>query len=60
MGIGTGFALLSVLGFLVLGPKRMQEALRHIAKVKAELQRSTHDIKSQLAAAIEGDASSRK
>jgi len=60
MGFGAGLPLLAVVGFLVLGPKRMQKILQSVAKMKAELIRSSRDVESRLAAEIEGHASVRK
>ena len=60
MGFGTGFLLLVVVEFLVLGPRRMQEVLRQVAKAKAGLERSTREIKTHLAAEIEGGTTVRK
>ncbi|MGA9353682.1 MAG: hypothetical protein WBV46_08340 [Terriglobales bacterium] len=55
MGFGTEVLPLIVIGFLVLGPRRMQEVVRIIANVKAKLEQSTREIKTQLAAEIEGE-----
>jgi Sec-independent protein translocase protein TatA len=55
MGFGTEVLLLVVIGFLVLGPKRMHEVARQAASLKAKLQQSTREITSSLAADIEGD-----
>ena len=60
MGLGTEIPLLVALGFVVLGPKRMQVILKQIARVKAEFETSSRDIKSRLTAEIDGDASVRK
>ncbi len=60
MGVGTEIPLLVALGFVVLGPKRMQVILKQIARVKAEFEKSSRDIKSRLTAEIDGDASVRK
>jgi Sec-independent protein translocase protein TatA len=60
MGLGAGLPLLLALGFVVLGPKRMQAILGHIAKAKAELAKSSRDIKSRLAVELEGEADERK
>ena len=48
MGFGTELPLLLTLGFVVLGPKRMQATLRHVARAKAELDKAIWGIKSQL------------
>jgi Sec-independent protein translocase protein TatA len=55
MGFGTEVLLLIVIGFLVLGPKRMQEVVRQVASLKAKLQQSTREITSSLAAEIEAE-----
>jgi Sec-independent protein translocase protein TatA len=60
MGLGTGLPLLFALGFVVLGPKRMQAILGQIAKVKAEFAKSSRDIKSRLAVELEGEPDERK
>ena len=58
MGFGTEVLLLVVIGFLVLGPKRMQEVVRKVASIKAKLEQTTREIKSQLAAEIEENTGS--
>jgi len=60
MGLGAGLPLLFALGFVVLGPKRMQAILGHIAKARAELAKSSRDIKSRLATELEGEPDERK
>ena len=55
----SGLPLLVVIGFLVLGPKRMQEVLRQVAKTKAKLAQSTREITSSLAGEIEGETTPR-
>ena len=60
MGLGTEIPLLVALGFVVLGPKRMQAILKQIARVKAEFEKSSRDIKSRLTAEIDGETSVRK
>jgi Sec-independent protein translocase protein TatA len=54
MGLGTELPLLLALGFVVLGPKRMQAMLRHVARAKAELHKASRAIKSELAGEIKG------
>lgn len=51
--MGTVFALLFIFGFLVLGPKRMQEMLQQLGKMKAQLDRSSRDLKARVAAEVE-------
>ena len=43
-----------VLGLLVLGPKQMHSMLGHMARVKAELEKSARGLTSQLAAELDG------
>jgi Sec-independent protein translocase protein TatA len=50
MGFGTELPLLVALGFVVLGPKRMHAMLGHVARAKAEFEKASHGIRSQLAA----------
>ena len=42
------------LGFLVLGPKQMHKVLGHVARMKAEFDKATRSLKSDLAAQLEG------
>jgi Sec-independent protein translocase protein TatA len=60
MGFGTEVLLLVVIGFLVLGPKRMQEVVRMVVSVKTKLEQTTREIKSQLAAEIDEETNSLK
>jgi Sec-independent protein translocase protein TatA len=48
VAFGTELLLVSVLGFLLLGPKRLPATLRHIARAKARLQDVTQNLKIQL------------
>jgi Sec-independent protein translocase protein TatA len=52
MSFGTELPCLLALGFVVLGPKRMQAMLGHVARAKAELHKASRAIKSQLAGEI--------
>ena len=54
MGFATELPLLLALGFVVLGPKRMQATLRQVARAKAELDKAICGIKSQLPAGAKG------
>jgi Sec-independent protein translocase protein TatA len=47
MSFGTELPLLLALGFVVLGPKRMQTMLGHVARAKTELHKASRGIKSQ-------------
>jgi Sec-independent protein translocase protein TatA len=54
MGFGAGLPLFVALGFLVLGPKRMHAMLGQLAKAKAEFDKASRGVKSQLAAELGG------
>jgi Sec-independent protein translocase protein TatA len=54
MGFGMELPLLLALGFVVLGPKRMQATLRQVARAKVELDKAICGIKSQLPAGAKG------
>ncbi len=60
MGLGTELPLLLAFGFVVLGPKRMQALLGHIARAKAELHKASRGIKSQLPGEIKGALQARR
>ena len=47
MGLGMKLPLLLALGFVVLGPKRMQTMLGHVARAKAELHKASRRIRFQ-------------
>ena len=53
MGLGTELPLLVAFGFVVLGPKRMQAVLGHVARAKAELHKASRRIKFQFPGEIE-------
>jgi Sec-independent protein translocase protein TatA len=54
VGFGGEILILMALGFVVLGPKQMQNMLGHVAKAKAELDKATKGFKSQLRNELEG------
>jgi Sec-independent protein translocase protein TatA len=54
MGLGMELPLLLAFGFVVLGPKRMQALLGHVARAKSELQKASRGIRSQLPGEIKG------
>ena len=60
MGLGAELSLLVAFGFVVLGRKRMQTMLGHVARVKAELYKMSCGIKSQLQGEIKGAAGRQK
>ncbi|HVP54893.1 MAG TPA: hypothetical protein VMU45_07850 [Candidatus Eisenbacteria bacterium] len=52
-GFGTELLLFCGLGYVVLGPKRMQTLLQSIARAKAEFEKTQRAIKSELATHLE-------
>lgn len=56
MGFGSEIVFVFVLGFLLLGPKRLQGLLGHVARAKAQLKNATHHLTSQLDAALESQS----
>lgn len=52
-GFGTELLLFAGLGYVILGPKRMQSLLQTIARAKAEFEKTQHAIKSELATHLE-------
>jgi sec-independent protein translocase protein TatA len=57
VAFGTEILFMLMLGLVVLGPKRLQAMLGHVVRAKAELEKATRGIKSQLSA--EFDAAPR-
>ncbi len=55
MGLGTGLPLFVALGFLVLGPKRMHAMLGRLANAKAEFDKASRGLKSQITAELSGE-----
>ena len=53
MGLGGGFLLLLLVGFIVLGPEQMHKMLGQAARMKAEFDKATRGLKSDLAAQLE-------
>ena len=53
MGFGTELLFVFVLGFLLLGPKKLPVIFGHIARAKAQLKHATRDFTSQLDTALE-------
>jgi len=54
-GFGTELLLFCGLGYVVLGPQRMHAILQHIARAKAEFEKTQHEIKSQLATELDAE-----
>ena len=53
MGLGTEILFMIVLGVLLLGPKRLNIVLGHVARAKAQFVNASHSLKSQLEAELE-------
>jgi len=49
MGFGVEVLFMIVLGLVVLGPKRLHTLLQHVARARADFQKASRSIKSQLA-----------
>jgi Sec-independent protein translocase protein TatA len=55
--VGTELLLGIALGFVVLGPKRMYAMLGHVVRAKAQIEKASRGLKSQLAAEFEVEPS---
>jgi len=53
MGFGTEILFMIALGGLLLGPKRMHAVLGNVARAKAQLEKASRNLKSQLEAELE-------
>jgi len=53
VGFGTELLFVFVLGFLLLGPKKLPAIIGHIARAKAQLKHATQSFTAQLDAAAE-------
>jgi Sec-independent protein translocase protein TatA len=53
MGFGAELLLILTLAVVVLGPKRLQSMLGHVARAKAELDTATCGIRSQFGADLD-------
>lgn len=52
MGLGTELLLVVMFGFVVLGPKRMHSMLGYLGRAKAEFDKASREIKSQVSAEL--------
>jgi Sec-independent protein translocase protein TatA len=52
MGFGTEVLFLIILGLVVLGPKRLHTVLQHVAQMRADFEKASRGVKSQLAAEL--------
>jgi len=57
MGLGIDLILLLVIGLLFLGPKQMHSLLRDVARMKAQLDRASRNLKQQLTEVSETESS---
>jgi Sec-independent protein translocase protein TatA len=53
VGFGTEILFILVLGFLLLGPKRLPTILGHIARAKAQFEKASRSLRSQLEVDLE-------
>jgi Sec-independent protein translocase protein TatA len=51
--VGTELLIGVVLGFVVLGPRRMQSMLGNLGRAKTHFDKATRELKSQLTAELE-------
>lgn len=58
-GFGTELLLFCGLGYVVLGPKRMQNLIVQIARAKAEFEKTRREITSQLETELDGEPKDR-
>jgi Sec-independent protein translocase protein TatA len=54
-GFGTELLLFCGLGYVVLGPQRMHVIVQHIARAKAEFEKTRQQTKSQLATELDAE-----
>jgi Sec-independent protein translocase protein TatA len=53
VGFGTELVFLVMLGLVVLGPKRLHSMLGYLGRAKAEFDKASREIKSQLSAELQ-------
>ncbi|HXY08286.1 MAG TPA: hypothetical protein VEI52_10605 [Terriglobales bacterium] len=53
MGFGTEILFLAMLGLVVLGPKRMHSMIGFVGRAKAEFDKASREIKSQVSAELQ-------
>ena len=53
MGFGGELSLFVLLGFVILGPKRMQTLLHHVARLKGELQQAKESLQAEVRSGID-------
>ncbi len=53
MGFGTEILFMIALGGLLLGPRRLHAVLGNVARAKAQFEKASRNLKSQLEAELE-------
>ncbi len=53
MGFGAEILFMNALGGLLLGPKRLHAVLGNVARAKAQFEKASRNLKSQLEAELE-------
>jgi Sec-independent protein translocase protein TatA len=59
VGFGAEIFFFMALGVIVLGPKRLQALIGHVARAKVRFEETTHALKSQLAEELDDKHSER-
>lgn len=54
MAFGSELVMMAGLGFVVLGPKRMQSLLGQVARVRSEVEKASRGLKAQLSEELQG------
>jgi Sec-independent protein translocase protein TatA len=60
VGFGSEILFVMLLGLVLLGPKRMHTMLGQVARAKAQFEKATLGLKSQLASELEVAPANRK
>ena len=59
-GFGTELLLFCGLGYVVLGPRRMQQVLVQMARMKAQFEKTRQEVESQLADKLDAEPKDTK
>jgi Sec-independent protein translocase protein TatA len=54
MAFGSELIMMAGLGFVVLGPKRMQVLLGQVARIRSEIDKASRGLKAQLSEELQG------
>ena len=60
MGFGTDRLFIIALGLVTLGPKRLHTVLGHVARAKAELEKLSRGLQSELESQLEATTQDHK